>query len=297
MLLFRKAKPVTQLSAVFLLGLLAITLLNYKRIPDAGILALRFGAVGVVVLLTDRMRRKAPHSALIKSIDLLMPLFVILFTFDSMGHMTAYINPPDKDAFLARIDSYIVGPVPGAWLDWMISPALTAVLQVCYTSYYFIPMIFCLILLSRRETEKFDIAFFGITFGFFVSYIGYIIVPAFGPRYYLAGQFNHGLMRDGFAKAINSALNFLEGTNRDAFPSGHTEIVLIVLTYAWRYRRWFFWAALPLASGLVLATVYLRYHYVADVIAGAVLAPLCVRAADKLYRFLTPRPLMGERQG
>ncbi len=280
---FRKAKPVTQLSAVFLLSLLALTLLNYKRIPGAGILALRYGAVGVVVLCTDWMRRNTPHSALIKLIDLLMPLFVILFTFDSMGHLTAYINPPDKDALLARMDSYIVGPVPGAWLGRMISPALTAVLQVCYTSYYFIPIIFCLILLSGGETEKFDISLFGITFGFFASYIGYIIVPALGPRYYLAGQFTHGLMRDGLARAINSTLDFLEGTNRDAFPSGHTEIVLIVLMYAWRYKRWFFWAALPVASGLVLATMYLRYHYVVDVIAGAVLAPACVWAADKLY--------------
>ena len=283
MLFFRKAKPVTQLSAVFLLGLLAITLLNYKRIPGAGILALRYGAVGVVVLLTDWMRRKAPHSALIKLIDLLMPLFVILFTFDSMGHLTAYVNPPDKDPLLARMDSYLIGPLPGAWLGRMISPALTAVLQVCYTSYYFIPIVFCLILLSRGKSKKFNISLFGITFGFFVSYIGYIIVPALGPRYYLAGQFTHGLMRDSFARAINSTLNFLEGTNRDAFPSGHTEIVMIVLMYAWRYRRWFFWAALPLASGLVLATMYLRYHYVVDVIAGAALAPICVWAADWLY--------------
>ncbi len=283
MLFFRKAKPVTQLSAVFLFFLLALTILNYKKIPGAGILALRYGAVGAVVIFTDWMRRKTPNSSLIKFIDILMPLFVILFTFDSMGHLTAYINPPDKDALLARLDSYIVGPVPGAWLDWMISPALTAVLQVCYTSYYFIPMVFCLILLSKGQSEKFDISLFGITFGFFVSYVGYIIVPALGPRYYLEGQFAHTLMRDGLARAINSTLNFLEGANRDAFPSGHTEIVLIVLIYAWRYKRWFFWIALPLASGLVLATMYLRYHYAVDVIAGAVLAPVCVWAADRIY--------------
>ncbi len=283
MLLFRKARPVTQLSVLFLLFLFALTILNYSRIPGAGILALRYGAAGVAVFFTDWTSRKRPHSALIKFIYILMPLFVILFTFDSMGHLTAYINPPDKDALLARLDSYIVGPVPDAWLEWMISPALTVILQVCYTSYYFIPIIFCLILLFGKEVEKFDIALFGITLGFFVSYIGYIIVPALGPRYYLEGQFTHSLMRDGLARAINSTLNFLEGTNRDAFPSGHTEIVLIVLMYAWRYKRLFFWLALPLASGLVLATMYLRYHYVVDVIAGALLAPVCVRAADWLY--------------
>ncbi|OQC32428.1 MAG: hypothetical protein BWX66_02046 [Deltaproteobacteria bacterium ADurb.Bin058] len=33
-----------------------------------------------------------------------------------------------------------------------------------------------------------------------------------------------------------------------------------------------FWVVLPIASSLIFATVYLRYHYVIDLIAGAALA-------------------------
>jgi membrane-associated phospholipid phosphatase len=279
----RKAKPVTALLVIFLLFLLVLTLINFKKIPGAGEIALRYGLVTAVVLTVSYMRQKSPQSVLIKYVDFLMPLFVIVFTFDSMSHITAYINPPDKDPWLARMDEYLTGPVPGAWLEWMVRPAVTTVLQICYTSYYFVPIVFCLILFFKRETEYFDISLFGITLGFFVSYLGYIIVPALGPRYYLEGQYTYGLMRGGLAGAIDSTLNFLEGTNRDAFPSGHTEVVLIVLAYAWRYRRWFFWLALPLVAGLVIATMYLRYHYLIDVIAGAALAPVCVWLADKLY--------------
>ena len=279
----RKAKPVTPLSVIFLLFLLALTLLNFKKIPDAAEIALRYGAVTAVVLAASYMRQKSPQSVLIKYVDFLMPLFVILFTFDSMSHITAYINAPDKDPWLARMDAYLTGPVPGAWLEWMVRPALTTVLQICYTSYYFVPIIFCLILFFKRETEYFDISLFGITLGFFVSYLGYIMVPALGPRFYFEGQYAHDLMRGGVAKGIDSTLNLLEGTNRDAFPSGHTEVVLIVLAYAWRYKRWFFWLALPLVTGLIVATMYLRYHYVIDVVAGAALAPVCVLLADKLY--------------
>ncbi|MGC2423777.1 MAG: phosphatase PAP2 family protein [Nitrospirota bacterium] len=279
----RKAKPVTPLSVIFLLFLLILTLLNFNKIPGAGQIALRYSAVMAVVLAASYMRQKSPRSVLIKYVDFLMPLFVIAFTFDSMSHITAYINGPDKDPWLARVDAYLTGPVPGEWLEWMVRPAVTTVLQICYTSYYFVPLVFCLILFFKRETEYFDISLFGITLGFFVSFLGYIIVPALGPRYYLEGQYAHGIMRGGLASAIDSTLNLLEGTNRDAFPSGHTEVVLIVLMYAWRYKRWLFWLALPLATGLVIATMYLRYHYVVDVIAGAILAPVCVWAADKLY--------------
>jgi membrane-associated phospholipid phosphatase len=279
----RKAKPVTPLSVVFLLFLLVLTLINFKKIPDAAEIALRYGAVTAAVLTASYMRQKSPQTVLIKYVDFLMPVFVILFTFDSMSHITAYINPPDKDPWLARMDVYLTGPVPGEWLERMVRPALTTILQICYTSYYFVPLVFCLILFFKKETENFDISLFGITLGFFVSYLGYIIVPALGPRYYLEGQYAHGLMRGGLAQAIDSTLNLLEGINRDAFPSGHTEVVLIVLVYAWRYKRWFFWLSLPLAAGLVVATMYLRYHYVIDVIAGAALAPLCVKMADILY--------------
>jgi membrane-associated phospholipid phosphatase len=279
----RKAKPVTALLVIFLLFLLILTLLNFKKIPGAWEIAFRYGLVTAVVLMVSYMRQKSPQSVLIKYVDFLMPLFVIAFTFDSMSHITAYINGPDKDPLLARMDAYLTGPVPGEWLKWMVRPAVTTVLQICYTSYYFVPIVFCLILFFKGETEYFDIALFGITLGFFVSYLGYIIVPALGPRYYLEGQYTYGLMRGGLAKGIDSTLNLLEGTNRDAFPSGHTEVVLIVLAYAWRYRRWFFWLALPLVTGLVIATMYLRYHYAVDVIAGAALAPLCVKLADMLY--------------
>jgi len=55
---------------------------------------------------------------------------------------------------------------------------------------------------------------------------------------------------------------------RDVFPSGHTMITLIVMYLSVRLRsrsRYFF---VPVGSLLIVATVYLWYHYVIDLIAG-----------------------------
>ena len=123
-----------------------------------------------------------------------------------------------------------------------------------------------------------------------------LLVPALGPRFYLDGTFNHDLMRGPLASASVSTLNTLGGENRDAFPSGHTEIVMIVLVYAWTYRRWYFWVALPLVTGLIISTVYLRYHYAVDVLAGMVLAPLCVFLASFIYRRLVSALGAGQDQ-
>ena len=41
---------------------------------------------------------------------------------------------------------------------------------------------------------------------------------------------------------------------------------------AWRHARPMFWVMAPIALSIPFACVYLRYHYVVDVIAGAALA-------------------------
>ncbi len=49
-------------------------------------------------------------------------------------------------------------------------------------------------------------------------------------------------------------------------PSGHTQMVLMVLFLARRYEKVLFYVFLPIICGLILSTVYLRYHYVIDLI-------------------------------
>jgi membrane-associated phospholipid phosphatase len=282
----RFLKPLDALSVIFLGLLLAVTLIMSGRIPGAYVLALRYLGVMAIVITASIAARKYPLNNLFKYIDVLMPIFAVLFTFDSMGQLTGFINPPDKDPLLALLDLSLFGVHPGVFMERIINPTLTSVLQLSYTSYYFLPIALCLILYFRGDTDAFERSVFGIVLGFFVSYIGYMLVPALGPRFFIKDAFHADLMRGPLASAINDTLNILEGENRDAFPSGHTEVVLIVLIYAWQYRRWYFWVGLPLVLGLIFSTVYLRYHYAVDVIAGIVLAPLCVLAASWLYRLL-----------
>ena len=58
-------------------------------------------------------------------------------------------------------------------------------------------------------------------------------------------------------------------------PSGHTVIALIVLSLSYRYARVLFYLFCPIVGALILSLVYLRYHYVIDLFAGAALAAGC----------------------
>jgi membrane-associated phospholipid phosphatase len=48
-------------------------------------------------------------------------------------------------------------------------------------------------------------------------------------------------------------------------------IALTVLLLSWKFERKLFRVFLPVVAALVFSTVYLRYHYVVDVVAGVVL--------------------------
>jgi membrane-associated phospholipid phosphatase len=60
-------------------------------------------------------------------------------------------------------------------------------------------------------------------------------------------------------------------------------ISVAVLLVAWKRSRKTFWFLLPVATGLIISTVYCRYHYVIDLIAGATLACISVPIGDRFY--------------
>jgi membrane-associated phospholipid phosphatase len=92
----------------------------------------------------------------------------------------------------------------------------------------------------------------------------------------------------------------MEKNKWDAFPSGHTLIVLVLLHYSYRFASRIFLIYLPLVLSLVISTVYLRYHYFVDVVAGAALAPFAVFAtslAIKAWEKHLKRGARSEREG
>ena len=85
------------------------------------------------------------------------------------------------------------------------------------------------------------------------------------------------------ARAIDRTINELEHTKLDAFPSGHTMITVTVLIVAWQRARKLFWYLLPVGTLLIFSTMYCRYHYLVDVIAGLILAFATVPLAERWY--------------
>jgi membrane-associated phospholipid phosphatase len=173
-------------------------------------------------------------------------------------------------------------------MERWISPTLSALLQFAYISYYFIPVSLGVVLIAGGRFGEFEDVLFGILLCFYLSYVGYLLVPAIGPRFTLSHLQTANLQFPPFIETIQDGLNGLEKNKTDAFPSGHTAVSLMSLYYAWKVREKKLFAGLiPVVTGLIISTVYLRYHYVIDVIAGIALTGLTIALAPGLRRLLS----------
>jgi membrane-associated phospholipid phosphatase len=85
---------------------------------------------------------------------------------------------------------------------------------------------------------------------------------------------------------FNQEVDFMDFARirRDVFPSMHVAISFVAWLYAYRNSKKLFWILSPLILSLWLSTLYLRYHYLIDVVAGLILAPLSFVLANWLFR-------------
>jgi membrane-associated phospholipid phosphatase len=63
-------------------------------------------------------------------------------------------------------------------------------------------------------------------------------------------------------------------------------VTVFCLLVAWRDARKLFRAWLPIATLLVVSTIYCRFHYVVDVLAGLSLAFLALPLGERLYEWI-----------
>jgi membrane-associated phospholipid phosphatase len=215
------------------------------------------------------------------------PLPYVGACYKEMALFIPAVRHTDADQWLANLDFQIWHAHPTVWLERIQSPGLTEFLQIIYT--LFIPAVLLIPFLVwwRRRYPEFQYLAFLIALGFLASYIGYLIVPARGPRFLLRNLQHTPLQGLWLFHTMQSTLDRLESAHYDCFPSGHTELTIL----AWWGSRFIslrlFWLYFAYTLCIIFATVYLRYHYTVDVMAGAVVAAALILTAPVLYRKLS----------
>jgi spermidine synthase len=162
-------------------------------------------------------------------------------------------TPQTIDEALKKIDTQIFGVYPDAWMK---SVNVSGLPLVWLSLFYFLLPFYPIALSGFFYIKKEFVMLRKVTQSFLlcgmIGWLFYLLFPAIGPAFIdikLAG-FPHPAIP------------------RNCFPSLHTAWGLLVLIYAWKYKKKIFWILSFPVSQMILATVFLRYHYVIDLIAA-----------------------------
>jgi membrane-associated phospholipid phosphatase len=269
----------------FLTGLVVVGW--WKTLPQApGLLVWHILGAALIVYQVKRPNRT---SWLFRN---WYPLPYVGYFYKEMALLIPAVRQDDisrqfSDRWLAGLDLRIWGANPCVWLERIQSRVLTEWEQLLYTLFLPAVILVALLLWRKGRFAEFQYYAFLIGIGYLVSYVGYIFVPARGPRYLLNGLQHIPLQGLWLFRSMQDGLDKLESYHYDCFPSGHTELTLLA---CWSSRlvskRWFriYLAYTPF---LIFATVYLRYHYTVDLAAGATAAFVLAATGPAVYKKLS----------
>ncbi|MGA2186535.1 MAG: phosphatase PAP2 family protein [Bryobacteraceae bacterium] len=210
------------------------------------------------------------------------PLLYVALCYREMSVIIGAIRGTSFDATLAALDFAIWRCHPTVWLEHIQSPALTELMQLTYSLFVPSVLLVAVVFWYQRRFEEFRSYAFLLTLGFLVSYLGYLLVPVKGPRFFLASLQTEPLRGLWLFERVRATLDVLESAHYDCFPSGHVEMTVL----AW-------WTSRRISTGLgrifaaytgctILATTYLRYHYTVDLMAGLGVAWVILAATPRL---------------
>ena len=193
------------------------------------------------------------------------------------------VNPHLADASLAKIDGFMLGSQPSFLLQPYIRPRLTDFLYAVYFSHVvFFPGV-ALYFYLKKEEQAFRRIMMGFLTIMLLGTASYLLVPAVGPEVFFASQYTTDLHGQALSKSVDYIIS-MGRVGNDCFPSLHVGIPLLLSLYLREYRRKLFLPTFIYVMFMCFATLYLRYHYLIDVIAAFVYAPAAYWLNDLVLR-------------
>jgi membrane-associated phospholipid phosphatase len=249
--------------------------LKYCVIALIGLQALRW-AVG----LKPRLVVWGQIGAYFTAIRALLVYFLCAVAFGNLEGFIHFLSPTDRDNWLIAIDrAMFLGHDPLKLLEPLVTPWRVHFLMQIYISMMIMPFVTMVVFLHQGKLRAFRDTIVSLVLGLVISYPVYLIVPAIGPQYTLRYIFVRPVFN------VDAMLSQgLDRLTRDTFPSVHTAVSMICMLLVWRYstNRLYRIAFAAWSLSIVFSTMYLRFHYVVDVIAGVLVSMLVTWLGPRL---------------
>ena len=272
------ARRTTTLTASYLAITAALLAVAGNAVPGrAWLVAGHLTLVGALLILN----RASPSAGILSVIRDWHPLMLFPLLYKEVELLAAVIGDWRLSVAIPAWESALFGGQPSQYLSERLAfVPLSEYLHFCYLSYVIvIPAVAAYWYISGRRAA-FGELLLTLTTVLLGSYLFFIVLPVDSP-YYLSPHLGPPLSGHFFFDLVHQ-MSARGGARGGAFPSAHVSGAVVVCLVAWRHQPRLAYLLLPIIVGVMMATVYGRFHYVLDTLAGAGLAIAVVVA----YRYL-----------
>ncbi|MGH9748089.1 MAG: phosphatase PAP2 family protein [Candidatus Acidiferrales bacterium] len=256
----------------YLAWLNVVVLLFHRNIAYAGQDFAIHAWIAVGIIWLARAAAHSENSALRFARDW-YPLPLYIFFFEELQGMVHAIFPAWFDGWLLEFDFNLAGVHPSVWFARFSNPALNDFMQFAYMTYFLYLVLLPAILYAQKDRLAFWTVMVSTAVAHYSVYVIGLLFPIESPYYTLAAM-NTMPLTGRYLTATIGLVEHFGRVHGAAFPSAHVAGSMVAILASWRYRRWLFWVCLPFFICMCVATVYGRYHYVADVLAGIILGAI-----------------------
>jgi membrane-associated phospholipid phosphatase len=244
------------------------------------------GGMLLVILAILRLHAARPGNRIVSIARLIYPLGCLAYAWNELDRLVPMaFGSYWASGTLLWADRAIFGMPPVVWCQAHYRPWLDELMNICYSGYYLFMPLVCLPLLLRGKRRELLFALSIATFTYFADFVLFYLFPALSPRMIPGVVDPRQADYTGYLFASFTRMAQANGAiHGGCFPSSHVAGAVAWTFVASKVNRRLAIALAPLAAGVVLATVYLRYHHAVDSIAGVAVGLACTRIAAGILR-------------
>jgi len=296
---------------ILVVGLLVL-LFHNQTVPGWGWLV---GAHALLLYLVHQMVSANSRNRGGSILDFLRHFYpVILYAafYRESGMLSQMIVSGHFDHVIIIWEQALFGFQPS--MQFMASLPWLPVSELFYASYfsYYIMIGGVGLALFFRRREAFFHYVSVLSFVFYVCYLIYIFLPVIGPRLFSRSLGGFTLPPDVQALVAPELLPFPPQVTRGLFfrimaliyevfeapgaalPSSHVAASICTVWFSFRYRLRIRYVHLVMVVLLCFSTIYCRYHYVIDVLAGLLIIAVLLPLGNWLFnRYHEPQAAQG----
>ena len=264
----RIVRQTSLVTVAYLAATAALTVLWGRAVPWWPAIVTTHVALCVVLL---SLRRRTPLAGPLSVALDWHPLALFPILYKEVQVLAAAVGDWRLTAVVSAAEERLFWGQPSIYMSKQLSVvALSEYLHFCYVAYIVIvPGVAAYWYLTKQRAAFHELMLL-LAIVMFGSYLVFILWPVDSP-FYRFDRLGPPLAGHVFFDLVHF-VSSRGGARGGAFPSAHASGAAVLWLVAFRYQRRLAILLTPVITGLLVATVYGRFHYVLDTIAGVGLA-------------------------